>query len=90
MARSRPDRLPGFGPKSTAVLAALGVHTLDDLRQRGVYQIYRQLKGSVPGTSLNFMYALIGAVEGRDWREVKRSDRTQILMRLDEMGIAPE
>ena len=33
------------------------------------------------------LYALIGAVEDRDWREVARTDRTSILMRLDDMGL---
>jgi DNA transformation protein len=36
------------------------------------------------------LYALIGAIEGRHWQEVKRERRTEILLRLDEMGLAPE
>ena len=37
--------------------------------------------------SLNLLYALIGAVENRDWREVARYDRTSILLRLQDMGL---
>ncbi|MBP8145482.1 MAG: TfoX/Sxy family DNA transformation protein, partial [Inhella sp.] len=39
--------------------------------------------------SLNLLYALIGAVEDRDWREVQREQRSAILLRLDDMGLAP-
>jgi DNA transformation protein len=37
--------------------------------------------------SLNLLYALIGAVEDRDWRDVAREDRTAILLRLEDMGL---
>ena len=40
-----------------------------------------------PRASVNLLYALIGAVENRDWREVARSERTTILLRLEEMGL---
>ena len=86
----KPPVLPGFGPKTTQALAAIGIHTIDELKARDVYDVYRQLKGEVPGTSLNFMYGLIAAVEGRDWREVQRLYRTEILLRLDELGLAPK
>lgn len=88
--RKKQHVLPGFGPKSTQALATIGIHTLEELQARDVYEVYRRLKEEVPGTSLNFLYALIGAVEGRDWREVQRSNRTETLLRLDEMGLAPQ
>jgi len=82
--------LPGFGPKSSLALASIGIHSIQELKLRDVYDVYRELKEKVPGTSLNFMYSLIAAVEGRDWREVQRLNRAEILFRLDEMGIAPK
>ena len=36
------------------------------------------------------LYGLIGAVEDVHWQEIKRTRRTQILLRLEEMGIAPK
>jgi DNA transformation protein len=87
--KGRAPVLPGFGPKSTAALAVVGVHSLADLEKRDPFAVYRALKERVPGTSLNFLYALIGAVEKRDWREIQRTRRTEILMRLDEMSLAP-
>ena len=82
--------IPGFGPKSSAALAAIGIFTIEELKSHGVYEIYRKLKENVPGTSLNFLYALIAATDGCHWQEVKRRYRTQILLRLDEMGLAPK
>jgi len=83
-------RLPGFGPKTTQALAAVGIHTIEQLKSSDLYEVYRKLKEKVPGTSLNFMYGLIAAVESCDWREVHRTRRTEILLRLDELGIAPK
>lgn len=82
--------IPGLGPKSTQALAVIGIRTLEELKARDVYDVYRELKMKVPGTSLNFMYGLIAAVEGGDWREVSRLQRTEILLRLDAMGLAPK
>jgi DNA transformation protein len=82
--------LPGFGPKSADALRRIGIDSLEELRARDVYDVYRQLKATAPGTSLNFLYALIAAREGSDWREVQKQQRTEILLRLDELGLAPK
>jgi DNA transformation protein and related proteins len=84
------DSLAGLGPKSRAALAAIGIHNAAQLQAQDPFAVYARLKREVPGTSLNFLYALIGAQEGLDWREVQRSRRTDILMRLDDMGLAPK
>jgi len=88
---ARPTRwLPGFGPKSTEALHRIGIRSPEELQARDVYEIYRALKAKVPGTSLNFLYALIAARDGSDWREVQKQQRTEILLRLDELGLAPK
>jgi DNA transformation protein len=81
--------LRGLGPKSAAALQRIGISTAAELRSRDPFEVYAQLKANVPGTSLNFLYALIGAVEDRPWQEIKRHHRTEILLRLDEMGLVP-
>ena len=78
-----------LGPRSRTWLARQGVHDLDGLRRHDPFRLYaRLLAGGVPA-NLNLLYALIGAIEDRDWREVQRSDRSSILLRLDDMGLAP-
>jgi DNA transformation protein len=81
--------LKGLGPKSSAMLNRIGVRTIEQLRARDPFEVYAALKAAVPAVSLNMLYGLIGAIEDVHWQEVKRSRRTEILIRLDEMGIAP-
>ena len=82
--------LKGLGPKSAAALRRIGVSSIQELRARDPFDVYAELKVAVPGTSLNFLYGLIGAVEDVDWREIKRARRTSILLRLEQMGLAPK
>lgn len=84
-----PSSLNGLGPKSTAALAAIGIRTAAQLKARDPFDVYARLKRRDPRVSLNMLYGLIGAVEGIHWLDVKRTRRTAILLRLDEMGIAP-
>lgn len=81
--------LPGFGPKSTEALARIGITRLDQLKPLDPYEVYARLKATMPGVSLNFLYGIIAAVEGCHWRDVQRTRRTEILLRLEELGLAP-
>jgi DNA transformation protein and related proteins len=83
------DTLPGLGPKSRDMLARIGIHTAAQLQAADPYAIYARLHASGPGISLNMLYGLIGAIENRPWQDVAREQRTDILLRLDAMGIAP-
>ena len=46
-------------------------------------------KARWPGASLNLLYALMGAQEDRDWRDIARERRSEALLRLDDLGLAP-
>ena len=81
--------LKGLGPRCAEALLGVGIESIEQLRARDPFEVYAELKVKVPGTSLNFLYALIGAIDDVHWQEVKRTRRTEILLRLDEMGIAP-
>jgi DNA transformation protein len=71
------------------MLADAGFASPDALRAADPFEVYARVKRVHPRASLNLLYALIGAIEGRDWREVARNDRTTLLLRLDQMGLAP-
>ena len=75
--------LPGLGPASAARLAQLGVHDAATLRQRDAFELYAALKAIAPKTSLNMLYALLGAQEGVDWRVIARERRSALLTELD-------
>jgi DNA transformation protein and related proteins len=81
--------LPGLGPKSRQMLASAGVHSAAQLRQADLFALYGAIKSRHRSASLNLLYGLIGAVQGRDWRDVARQDRTSVLLRLDELGLLP-
>lgn len=91
MARRAPGSplaaLRGLGPASAAALAAVGIGTAAQLRDADPFELYALLKRRDPRTSLNLLYALIGAIEDRDWREVARRERTSILLRLEAMRL---
>jgi DNA transformation protein len=79
----------GLGPKSRALLAEVGVATPEALRARDVFELYAEIKARWPAASRNLIYGLMAAQEGRDWREIARERRTEVLLRLDAMGLAP-
>jgi DNA transformation protein and related proteins len=79
----------GLGPKSREQLAGIGILTLDELRASDAFEVYARIKARWPDASRNLVYALLGAQEERDWREVARERRTEVLLRLDAMGLAP-
>lgn len=81
--------LRGLGPKSEAMLAEVGVHSVEEFLKADPFQLYKTLKAADSKTSLNMLYAIIGAQENCDWRDISRQRKTQILITLDDMGIAP-
>lgn len=80
----------GLGKMSWNMLASIGIATPDALRARDPFEVYATLHRMKITRSLNMLYALIGAVEDKHWQEIARERRMEILLRLDEMGIAPK
>lgn len=91
--RARPrataatSTLVGFGPKSASALPAVGVHTVGELQAHDPYDLYRRLKIMDRRVSLNFLYGIIAARDGMHWREVRKTRRLEILLRLEELGL---
>lgn len=82
--------LKGFGPRSEEMLATVGIFTVDEFMKTDPFDLYAQLKKTVKGTGLNSIYAIIGAQENLHWQEIARTRKTEILIKLDDMGIAPK
>lgn len=80
--------LRGLGPQSRAMLHSIGVTSVEQFMASDVFALYVRLKSSNQSTSLNLLYAMIGAQENRHWQEIKRERRLEILLRLEELGIA--
>ena len=81
--------MKGLGPRSEAWLNLIGIDTPEQLRARDPFEVYASLREQVPDFNLNGLYALIGAIEDRNWIEIRRERRLEILSRLEQMGLAP-
>ena len=76
--------LRGLGPKSEGWLSEVGIHTPDDLRAIGAIRAFIKLKQQcATKPSLNFLYALVGAIEGDHWLKVARNEKGRLLMALE-------
>jgi len=90
MAKKRLSDLKGFGPKSEEILAQIGINDVEQFLQMDAFEIYAKLKRNVKGTGLNSIYAIIGAQQDKHWQEIKCEMKEEIIMRLDDMGLAPK
>ncbi len=85
----RLSELNGFGPKSEEILAKVNIHTVEDFMAMDPYDLYALIK-PMKGMGLNSIYAILGARENISWIEIKKNRKLEILMRLDDLGLAPK
>lgn len=81
--------LNSFGPRSEEILADVGIHSVDDFMAMDPYELYAKLL-PMKGMGLNSIYAILAARENVSWIEIKNTRKMEILMRLDDMGLAPK
>jgi DNA transformation protein len=81
--------LNGFGPKSEEILGKVGIHCVADFMAWDPYDLYKEIR-PMKGMGLNSIYAILGARENISWLEVAKTRKIEILLRLDDMGIAPK
>lgn len=77
--------LPNLGPASERMLHAAGIHTPAALRALGSVPAFVAVRQAGQQPSLNLLWALEGALSGRDWKSVARQERTALLMQLDDL-----
>lgn len=75
--------LRNLGTQSQAMLEAAGIHGPHDLQRLGAIGAYQRVREVTPRASLNLLYALVGALEDLDWREVRRTRKLALLMALE-------
>ena len=73
------EQLKGLGPKSSGQLGAVGIHTRDELEAVGPVQAFLWLKEAGYNPSLNFLYAMVGALNDVDWRVIARHEKERLL-----------
>ena len=80
---TRLRNLPGLGPQSEKMLGVIRVQTKSDLEQIGPVRAFLRLRQQGAKPSLNLLYAMSGALEGRSWLEIARSRRVDLALELD-------
>lgn len=76
--------LKGLGPESERQLGKIGIHTRADLDALGPAWAFLKLgKERNRPPSLNFLYAMVGALEDRHWLDIAQSEKGRLLMELD-------
>jgi DNA transformation protein and related proteins len=81
------SELCGLGPASVAMLASVKIRSAKALCQADLYVVYAKIKSLHLKTSINLLYAMMGAVEDIDWRVIARERRSEVLMQLDDRGL---
>lgn len=81
MPRRDESELRNIGPVAAEWLAEVGVNSQEDLRRIGVVTAYALVKRNHAKASLNLLWALAGAANDCDWRdltdETKRRLKTE-------------
>lgn len=76
--------LRNIGPVSAGWLAAVGIHTLDDLRKVGVVNAYNLLRAQGHNATLNLLWALQGALTNTPWNALPESVKHDLKRRIKE------
>ncbi|BBN81992.1 hypothetical protein PA25_19770 [Pseudoalteromonas sp. A25] len=76
--------LPGLGPKSEQMLIESGVDSVEVLREIGSVRAFLRVKHNQGRVSLNLLYALEGALQGKHWLDIASEKKAELLMTLEE------
>jgi DNA transformation protein and related proteins len=76
--------LKGLGPQSEKLLKQIGITSPQLLRDPGPIRAYiRLIQTGAIRPNLNFLYALVGAVEDKNWLKIARQEKGRLLMELE-------
>ena len=77
-----------IGPTSSRELSEIGIENGDQLRALGIEETTRRLLfrfGSEKKISLNYLYALEGAIHDRDWRDIMPARKQELRSLLERL-----
>ena len=76
--------LKGLGPQSEKCLQEIGIYTPEDLKALGAVRVFIKLrKECSTKPSLNFLYAMVGALEDKHWADIAKSEKGRLLTELE-------
>ncbi len=80
-------QLKGLGAKSEKALNDIGILTAADLKTIGPVRAFIKLKNeSITKPSLNFLYAMVGALEDIHWTAVAQKEKARLIMELEDFN----
>lgn len=71
------------------MLDAIGIRTCADLSACGAIDAFIACRRAGQPATLNLLWALEGALTGRDWKRIAREDRLRLLTELELRGALP-
>ncbi|HEC19569.1 MAG TPA: competence-specific regulator [Gammaproteobacteria bacterium] len=78
------SKLKGLGPKSERCLNEIGIKTRSDLEAMGPIRAFLKLREECSiKPSLNFLYAMVGALEDKHWADIAKTEKGRLLMELE-------
>ena len=86
----RISDLNGLGVKSEKILATINIQTVEQLKDIGAVNTFYRLKKHAQSQgayqpSLNFLYAIEGALTGKSWLEIAKTKKEDLLAELDSL-----
>ncbi|MFV1850378.1 MAG: TfoX/Sxy family DNA transformation protein [Thalassospira sp.] len=82
------EKLRNIGPTSSRELREIGVETREDLADFGIEEVTRRLLfrfGSEKKISVNYLYALEGAMHDQDWRDISPALKEKLPLMLEQV-----
>lgn len=78
------SKLKGIGPKAEKSLNEIGIKTKKELQEIGAIEAYIKLKNECSvKPSLNFLYAMVGALKDKHWTKIAKSEKKALLFELE-------
>lgn len=79
------SQLKGLGPASEKNLNKIGIYTKKDLEKIGAVKAFMKLNTECNiKPHLNFLYALVGALENKSWLEIAKTERARLIFELED------
>ena len=78
--------LQGLGPRSQALFAGAGIHTVSQLRRLGSVRACARVKATGASASLNLLWAMEGALTGLPREVVAREHRLSLLLAMETLN----
>ena len=78
------ENMRNLGIRSGEWLRKAGIISEAQLREAGAILAFRRVKVRFPHVSLNLLWAIVGALSDRDWREIPAAEKESFLHQLVE------